>query len=210
VIALALLPLRSSLGVAGSCSACSSGSCWFAVIGGWRPAVAATVLGFLLADFLYTRPYYSLQITQAVDVVALIVFAVVAVVVGALIDVLTRQGVQVARARGSNRTGAPARGAARLRSRSDTGSGERPEADLRPRLGRGAKTGRWRLGPPRLRRSTRPTYPRGGAVRNRARRPARARAYRQPPRRGGRGVAANAPSRRAADPRARTGTCSRH
>jgi len=99
VIALALLPLRSSLGVAGELFCMLLGVVLVAVIGGWRPAVVSTVVGFLLADFLYTRPYYSLRINAAVDVVALIAFAVVAVVVGALVDVLTRQGVQVARAR---------------------------------------------------------------------------------------------------------------
>jgi len=66
------------------------------------------VIAFLLADLFYTRPYYSLQVNQLVDVVALIAFAVVAVVVGTLVDVLTRQGVRVARAR------AEATGLARL------------------------------------------------------------------------------------------------
>jgi len=79
-----------------------------AVTGGMRPAVLSTVIAFLLADFFYTRPYYSLQVNQLVDVVALIAFAVVAVVVGTLVDVLTRQGVRVARAR------AEATGLARL------------------------------------------------------------------------------------------------
>jgi len=99
VIALALLPLRSSLGVAGELFCMLLAVVLVAVTGGWRPAVLSTVVGFLLADFLYTRPYFSLRINAAVDVIALIAFAVVAVVVGVLVDVLTRQGVQVARAR---------------------------------------------------------------------------------------------------------------
>lgn len=99
VIALALLPVRSSLGVAGELFCMLLAVVLVAVTGGWRPAVLSTVVGFLLADFLYTPPYDSLQINTAIDVVALIAFAVVAVVVGVLVDVLTRQGVQVARAR---------------------------------------------------------------------------------------------------------------
>jgi two-component system, OmpR family, sensor histidine kinase KdpD len=99
VIAVALLPLRSSLGIAGELFCMLLAVVLVAVIGGVRPAALATVAGFLLADFLYTRPYYSLRVNQLVDFVALVVFAVVAVVTGALVDVLTRQGVRVARAR---------------------------------------------------------------------------------------------------------------
>jgi two-component system sensor histidine kinase KdpD len=108
VLALALLPMRSSLGIAGELFGMLLAVVLVAVIGGWRPAMASVVAGFLLADFLYTRPYYSLRVGQLVDIVALVVFAVVAVVIGALVDILTRQGVQVARAR------AEATGLARL------------------------------------------------------------------------------------------------
>jgi two-component system sensor histidine kinase KdpD len=108
VLALALLPLRSSLGIAGELFGMLLAIVLVAVVGGLRPAVASIVAGFLLADFLYTRPYYSLRVGQLVDVVALVVFAVVAVVIGALVDVLTLQGVQVARSR------AEATGLARL------------------------------------------------------------------------------------------------
>jgi two-component system sensor histidine kinase KdpD len=118
-LAFGLLPLRSSLGVAGELFCMLLAVVLVAVTGGLRPALLATGAGFLLADFLYTHPYYSLTVSQAVDVVALIVFAVVAVVIGALVDVLTRQGVQVARSR------AEATGLARLLAQSlasDTGS----------------------------------------------------------------------------------------
>jgi len=108
LIALALLPIRSSLGLAAELSCMLLVVVLVAVVGGVRPAVLATVTGFLIADYLYARPYYSLRVSQPVDVVALVVFAVVAVVVGGLVDVLTRQGVQVARAR------AEAAGLARL------------------------------------------------------------------------------------------------
>jgi len=108
LIAVALLPVRSSLGVAGELFCMLLGIVAVAVVGGVRPAVLSTAIAFLLADFFYTRPYYSLRVNQLVDVVALIVFAVVAVVVGTLVDVLTRQGVRVARAR------AEATGLARL------------------------------------------------------------------------------------------------
>jgi two-component system sensor histidine kinase KdpD len=108
LLALALLPLRSSLGIAGELFCMLLAVMLVAVTGGWRPAGVTTVAGFLFADFLYTRPYYSLRVNQLVDVVALAVFAIVALVIGVLVDVLTRQGVQVARAR------AEAAGLARL------------------------------------------------------------------------------------------------
>lgn len=108
VIGVGLLPFRSSLGVESELFCMLLAVVLVAVIGGVRPAALAIVTGFLLADFFYTPPYYSLRVNQLVDVAALVVFAVVAVVIGVLVDVLTRQGVQVARAR------AEATGLARL------------------------------------------------------------------------------------------------
>ncbi len=111
VIGLGLLPFRSSLGVASELFCMLLAVVLVAVIGGVRPAALAAVLGFLVADFLYTRPYYSLRIDQLVDLLALVAFVVVAVAIGVLVDALTRQGVQVARAR------AEAMGLARLLAR---------------------------------------------------------------------------------------------
>jgi two-component system sensor histidine kinase KdpD len=108
VLALVLLPVRESLGIAGELFGMLLAIVLVAVVGGWRPALLSTAVGFLLADFLYTRPYYSLRVGQAVDVVALGVFVVVAIVIGGLVDILARQGVQVARSR------AEATGLARL------------------------------------------------------------------------------------------------
>jgi two-component system, OmpR family, sensor histidine kinase KdpD len=122
------LGFRSSLGVAGELFCMLLAVVLVAVIGGVRPAVLTTVSGFLLADFLYTHPYSSLRVDQLVDVVALVVFAVVAVVIGVLVDILTRQGVQVARARSQ------AMGLARLLARglaSDTEALSATSTELR-------------------------------------------------------------------------------
>jgi len=70
-----------------------------ALLGGFRPALLATVTGVLAADFFCTQPYYSLRVTRLVDVIGLVTFAIVAAAVGGLVDRLTRQGVQTARAR---------------------------------------------------------------------------------------------------------------
>lgn len=94
-----LVPLRSSLGLAGALFCVLLAVVASAVVGGLAPASVATIVGVLAADFFFARPYYSLRVDRLIDVVALTAFAVVACVVGVLVDVLARQGVQIA---GSN------------------------------------------------------------------------------------------------------------
>ncbi len=98
-IALALIPLRSSLGLAGALLCGLVAVVGVALLGGIRPALLATGVGFLASDFLFTAPLHSLRVARPVDLAGLIVFVVVAVVVGGSVDLLTRQGVRVARAR---------------------------------------------------------------------------------------------------------------
>jgi two-component system, OmpR family, sensor histidine kinase KdpD len=93
---LALLPSRSSLGVAGALFTVLVIVVLTAAVGGRGPALLATVLGFLLADFLFTVPYYSLRVDRLLDIVALVAFAVAAVVIGTLVDLQARQGVRIA------------------------------------------------------------------------------------------------------------------
>jgi len=95
----ALIPLRSSLGLAGVLLCALVAVVGVALLGGSRPALLATVIGVLAADFLYTQPLYSFRVAHVVDVVGLVTFLVVAAAVGGLVDRLTRQGVQTARAR---------------------------------------------------------------------------------------------------------------
>jgi len=95
-ITAALTPLRSSLGLAGALLCVLLAVVASALVGGIRPAAAATVIGFLAADFFFTVPYYSLRIDRTIDVVGLIVFASVAAATGLLVDVLTTRGIQSA------------------------------------------------------------------------------------------------------------------
>ncbi len=95
-VTVALTPFRSSLGLAGALLCVLLAVVATALTGGIRPAAAATVIGFLAADFFFTTPYYSLRINHAIDVVGLIVFACVAATTGLLVDVLTRRGIQSA------------------------------------------------------------------------------------------------------------------
>src|SRR6185312_6821913 len=57
VVLFGLLPARSSLGVAGALFAVLIVVVLAAAVGGRGPAVLATVEGFVLADFLFTKPY---------------------------------------------------------------------------------------------------------------------------------------------------------
>jgi len=53
----------------------------------------------LSADFFFTVPYYSLRVAHWVDIVALIVFSVVGIAVGILVDVLSARTRQTTRFR---------------------------------------------------------------------------------------------------------------
>ena len=99
LVTAALIPLRSSLGLAGALLCALVAVVGVALLGGLRPALLATATGVLAADFFYTQPLYSFRVAHAVDVVGLITFVVVAAAVGGLVDRLTRQGVQAAQAK---------------------------------------------------------------------------------------------------------------
>jgi two-component system sensor histidine kinase KdpD len=98
VITVALIPFRSSLGLPGALFAALLAVVSVALVGGMLPAAVATVVGFLLADFFFAVPIYSLRVDRLIDLVALIAFGCVAGVIGVLVDILARQGIRVARA----------------------------------------------------------------------------------------------------------------
>ncbi len=86
LIALLLLPFRSSLELSGFLSLSLLGIVAVALIGGVRPALTADVAGVLTGAFFFASPIYSLGVERTVDVVALVSFAVVAGVVGVMAD----------------------------------------------------------------------------------------------------------------------------
>ncbi|MFW5419933.1 sensor histidine kinase KdpD [Nocardiopsis sp. CNT-189] len=69
-----------------------------ALVGGMWPAVSAAVGGFLLLNFLYTRPYHSLTIAAEVNTLSLVVFLIVAVSVSIVVDRAARRTREAARA----------------------------------------------------------------------------------------------------------------
>jgi two-component system sensor histidine kinase KdpD len=97
-LTIGLTPFRSSLGLAGALLCDLLAVVCVALLGGVLPALLATTIAVLLSDYFFIAPLHTLRVTNLVDVVALIAFGVVAVAVGGLVDVLTRQGVRAAHA----------------------------------------------------------------------------------------------------------------
>jgi signal transduction histidine kinase len=96
LIATALVPIRSSAGLA-------SVLVWTlllvvitAAIGGVRPALTCAVIGFSAGDFFFTPPYDTLGIHASADWVALVAFVVVGAIVGTAIGVLIDQLARLA------------------------------------------------------------------------------------------------------------------
>ena len=94
----ALSPFRSSLGLPGALLCLLLGVFAVAAVGGVIPAVVATVVASLAADFFFTAPVHSLRMTDPGEIAAVVVFFAVAAIVSTLVDRLARRGIQVLRA----------------------------------------------------------------------------------------------------------------
>ena len=70
-----------------------------AVVGGVLPGALAAVAGFLLSNYFFAPPIHTLTIGDTRDVVALVIFLVVAGVVSSLVDLSARRSVVAAQAR---------------------------------------------------------------------------------------------------------------
>ena len=70
-----------------------------AVVGGVLPAALAAVAGFLLSNYFFAPPIHTLTIADTRDIVALVIFLVVAGVVSSLVDLSARRSVVAAQAR---------------------------------------------------------------------------------------------------------------
>ncbi|MGA2320971.1 MAG: DUF4118 domain-containing protein [Solirubrobacteraceae bacterium] len=119
LLGLVLSPLQPTFGLPGALLCLLLGVVAVATIGGVPPAVAATLIAAVAADYFFTPPIHSLRIGRAADALALVVFFAVAASVSALVDQLTRRGLQMTRAR------AESEALARLASESTPLSAER-------------------------------------------------------------------------------------
>jgi signal transduction histidine kinase len=90
LVALGLLPFRSSIGLAGLLFPLLLAVVFVAVVGGARPALVAIAVGFAAGAFLFAPPYGSLRIDLQGDLVAAIAFVVVGAAVGVLVDTFAR------------------------------------------------------------------------------------------------------------------------
>lgn len=106
-----LVAVRAEIGLAGALLCALLSVVLAALVGGVGAALLATVTALLSADFFFAAPYYSLRLAHWVDIVALMVFSLVGMIVGFLVDVL------VARARQTMRFRAEAAQLARLAAR---------------------------------------------------------------------------------------------
>ena len=84
----ALVAVRAEIGLAGALLCALLSVVLAGLVGGVGVAMVATATALLSADFLFTVPYYSLRVANWIDIVELVVFSVVAVIVGILVDVL--------------------------------------------------------------------------------------------------------------------------
>ena len=70
-----------------------------ALVGGLWPALTAAVLGSLLLNWFFTHPRNTLMIADPVNVVALLLFLVVAISVASVVDKAARRSLQARQAR---------------------------------------------------------------------------------------------------------------
>jgi len=99
LLALALAPLDEQIGASGALMILILGPVCIALLGGLYPALASSLIAFLMADWFYIPPANSLRIQRPGDAVALVVFATVAALVSGLVDQLSRRTAQLARGR---------------------------------------------------------------------------------------------------------------
>jgi two-component system sensor histidine kinase KdpD len=96
-LAVGLSPFRHSLGFPGALLLFLLGVTAVSVVGGVPPAVGATVVGALGADFFFTDPYRTFEIRHAADVVDVVAFVAVAAAVSVLVERLARRTLQATR-----------------------------------------------------------------------------------------------------------------
>jgi two-component system, OmpR family, sensor histidine kinase KdpD len=112
VVGVVLLPLltlvmtgmRDNLGLPGALLLYLLAVVGIAAIGGVWPALGASVAAFLLANWYFIPPIHEWGIRNARDVIALVVFLLVAGVVSAFVNTAGRRSAEAARARAEAET----------------------------------------------------------------------------------------------------------
>jgi two-component system sensor histidine kinase KdpD len=99
LLLLLLTAIRGTLGATGGLPELLFVVVVVAVVGGLLPALVSAVAGFILADWFLVPPLHTLTISRPGDAGALVSFVVVGLLVSGVIDLLTRRGAEMARAR---------------------------------------------------------------------------------------------------------------
>ncbi|BCB74942.1 hypothetical protein Pflav_013520 [Phytohabitans flavus] len=98
LLAVGLRPLRDDLSLASNMLLVLAAVVAVALVGGMWPAVAAAVIGFGLLNYFFTEPFDAFDIAGRENVLALLVFLVVAVAVAAVVDLAARRTREAAAA----------------------------------------------------------------------------------------------------------------
>ena len=91
LVAAALGPLRGRLDLASDALLFLLLVVGTAILGGLGPALVGAALSAVLLNFFFTEPYHTFRIHEAGDVVAVVVFAAVAVMVSWVVDLAARR-----------------------------------------------------------------------------------------------------------------------
>jgi len=98
VITLLLANLRGDLNLTSDLLIFLAGVIAVALVGGLIPAVIAAVVGSLFLNYYFTPPFYTFNINEANNALALVVFVIVGIVVSKIVDDAARRSKQAARA----------------------------------------------------------------------------------------------------------------
>jgi two-component system sensor histidine kinase KdpD len=99
ILTFALSPARENIGLQNALLCYLLLVVAVATIGGALPAAVASVLAFVLLNWYFTPPFHTFTISNGRDVLALIVFLVVAGVISVLVDLAARRRNDAYRAR---------------------------------------------------------------------------------------------------------------
>ncbi len=98
LISLLLANLRGDLNLTSDVLIFLIGVIGVALVGGLVPAVIAAVAASLLLNYYFTPPFYTFNITEANNALALVVFVIVGIVVSTIVNDAARRSKQAARA----------------------------------------------------------------------------------------------------------------
>ena len=95
VLAAVLVPVRDRLGLASDALLFMLLVVGTALVGGLGPALVASAVSAAILNFFFTEPYHTFRVHEDTDVVAVLVFAAIAVMVSWVVDLAARRASAV-------------------------------------------------------------------------------------------------------------------